>query len=74
MFIVPTPHALHVLVRVVYSTLCRTQAKKELLEKHYAEHKGKPFYDSLIQYMLTGPTLAAVRAFPFLSLSFSSTL
>lgn len=49
-----------------HGVLCCSQAKKDLLEKHYAEHKGKPFFDSLIQYMQTGPTLAAVRSSPLL--------
>jgi len=26
-------------------------ATKEILEKHYGEHKGKPFYNELISYM-----------------------
>lgn len=32
----------------------------ELLEKHYEEHKGKPFYDALIRYMTSGPVFAMV--------------
>jgi nucleoside-diphosphate kinase len=35
-------------------------ATRSLAEKHYAVHKGKPFYDSLLQFLLAGPTLAAV--------------
>ncbi len=31
---------------------------KELLEKHYQEHEGKPFYEPLVEFMLSGPTLA----------------
>jgi len=27
---------------------------KELAEKHYAIHKGKPFYDGLIEYITSG--------------------
>jgi nucleoside-diphosphate kinase len=30
----------------------------ELLAQHYAEHEGQPFYDPLIQFMLSGPTVA----------------
>jgi nucleoside-diphosphate kinase len=37
-----------------------TQASKELAEKHYAVHKGKPFYDSLLQFLTSGPTVAMV--------------
>ena len=36
------------------------QASRELAEKHYAVHKGKPFYDSLLQFLTSGPTLALV--------------
>ena len=31
-----------------------------LAEKHYAVHKGKPFYDSLLQFLTSGPTVAMV--------------
>src|ERR1700719_170391 len=33
---------------------------RELAEKHYAVHKGKPFYDSLLQFLTAGPTVALV--------------
>src|SRR5438552_6799129 len=33
---------------------------RELAEKHYAVHKGKPFYDSLLTFLTGGPTLAMV--------------
>ena len=36
------------------------QASRELAEKHYAVHKGKPFYDSLLKFILAGPTVAMV--------------
>lgn len=29
-----------------------------LAEKHYAVHKGKPFYDGLIQYITSSPVMA----------------
>ncbi len=29
-------------------------------ERHYAVHKGKPFYDSLLQFITSGPTVAMV--------------
>ncbi|WP_062377166.1 nucleoside-diphosphate kinase [Demequina pelophila] len=35
-------------------------ATPELLAEHYAEHLGKPFYDPLVEFMLSGPVLAAV--------------
>jgi nucleoside-diphosphate kinase len=34
------------------------QPNRELLAKHYAEHEGKPFYEPLMEFMLSGPTVA----------------
>lgn len=34
------------------------QPNRELLVKHYAEHEGKPFYEPLLEFMLSGPTVA----------------
>lgn len=31
-----------------------------LIKKHYAEHKGKPFYDDLVGFMTSGPVVAMV--------------
>jgi nucleoside-diphosphate kinase len=36
------------------------QASRDLAEKHYAVHKGKPFYDSLLKFLTSGPTVAMV--------------
>ncbi|MCD6247659.1 MAG: nucleoside-diphosphate kinase [Candidatus Diapherotrites archaeon] len=36
------------------------QLNKEILEKHYAEHKGKPFYEGLVSFMQSGPVVLAV--------------
>ena len=36
------------------------QASRDLAEKHYAVHKGKPFYDSLLNFLTSGPTVAIV--------------
>jgi nucleoside-diphosphate kinase len=36
------------------------QASRELAEKHYAVHKGKPFYESLLSFLTSGPTVALV--------------
>ncbi len=33
---------------------------RKLAEKHYAEHKGKPFYDELISYITGGLSVVAV--------------
>ena len=30
---------------------------KELAERHYAPHKGKPFYGPLLKYMTSGPVM-----------------
>lgn len=34
------------------------QADRDLLSAHYAEHKGKPFYEPLIEFMESGPIVA----------------
>jgi Nucleoside diphosphate kinase len=34
-------------------------ADRELLAAHYAEHEGKPFFEPLIQFMESGPVVAA---------------
>ncbi len=31
---------------------------RELLAKHYAEHEGKPFYEPLVEFMLSGDVVA----------------
>ena len=36
------------------------QPDRPLAEKHYAVHKGKPFYESLLQFLTSGPSLAVV--------------
>ena len=36
------------------------QATPELAGGFYAEHRGKPFYDALIEYMCSGPILVQV--------------
>ena len=35
-------------------------ASAELLKQHYAEHVDKPFFNSLLEYMMEGPLAAAV--------------
>ncbi|MEF2244959.1 MULTISPECIES: nucleoside-diphosphate kinase [unclassified Paenibacillus] len=32
----------------------------ELAEQHYAEHKGKPFYEPLLKFVTSGPVFAMV--------------
>lgn len=36
------------------------QVSRELAETHYAIHKGKPFYDGLIEYIVSAPVMAMV--------------
>ncbi len=33
---------------------------RELAEKHYAEHKGKPFFEPLIDYITKAPSVVMV--------------
>jgi nucleoside-diphosphate kinase len=35
-------------------------ATREGLAEHYAEHQGKPFYEPLVEFMLSGPLVAMV--------------
>jgi nucleoside-diphosphate kinase len=32
---------------------------RELLVEHYAEHEGKPFFEPLVEFMSSGPVVAA---------------
>jgi nucleoside-diphosphate kinase len=36
------------------------QVSRRLAEQHYAVHKGKPFYESLLKFITSGPTVALV--------------
>ena len=36
------------------------QIPRSLAEQHYAEHKDKPFFESLIQYITSAPVVAMV--------------
>lgn len=36
------------------------RADRAILEQHYAEHEGKPFYEPLLEFMLSGPIVAMV--------------
>jgi len=36
------------------------EATPELLAEHYEEHQGKPFYEPLVEFMLSGPVVAMV--------------
>jgi nucleoside-diphosphate kinase len=37
---------------------------KTQVETHYAEHKGKDFYNALVEYTLSGPVIALVLEGP----------
>ncbi len=41
-------------------TLDLRTADRSTLEQHYAEHVGKPFYEPLLEFMSSGPVVAAV--------------
>ena len=34
------------------------QPDRALLEEHYDEHRGKPFFEPLVEFMLSGPSVA----------------
>ena len=38
------------------------QTPKELAQEHYAEHKDKPFFGELVDFITSGPVLAFVLA------------
>lgn len=31
---------------------------RKVVEEHYAEHRGKPFFDSVVDYLMSGPIVA----------------
>lgn len=37
-------------------------ADRALLEAHYVEHIGKPFYEPLVEFMMSGPIVAMVAS------------
>ena len=37
---------------------------RDLAERHYAIHRGKPFYDGLLDFITSGPVVAAVLEGP----------
>ena len=44
----------------VIADLKMMQADRALLERHYAEHQGKPFFEPLVEFMMSGPIVAIV--------------
>jgi nucleoside-diphosphate kinase len=43
-----------------FAALKLMQITRELAERHYAVHKEKPFYPSLIEFITSGPVVVAV--------------
>ena len=65
------PDAVHrrlvgrILTRFEHKGLCivalkMLQIDEQLARRHYAAHEGKPFYEPLIRFVTSGPTVAAV--------------
>lgn len=55
----------HILARIeakgyTIAELKQVTATRELLEAHYEEHVGKPFYEPLVEFMLSGPVVAII--------------
>lgn len=42
----------------VLADLRLVTADRALLSAHYAEHEGKPFFEPLVEFMLSGPIVA----------------
>jgi nucleoside-diphosphate kinase len=42
----------------VVTKLRKLTPTRELLAQHYAEHEGKPFYEPLMEFMLSGDVVA----------------
>jgi nucleoside-diphosphate kinase len=40
------------------------QVSDELARAHYAEHEGKPFFPSLLEFITSGPVVAAILEGP----------
>ena len=42
------------------TSLRMLEADRAILELHYAEHKGKPFFEPLLEFMQSGPIVAMI--------------
>jgi nucleoside-diphosphate kinase len=42
------------------TALQHRQVSEELASRHYAEHEGKPFLGSLLEFITSGPVVAAI--------------
>ena len=47
---------------VIIKAMKLLQTPKELAQEHYAEHKDKPFFGELVDFITSGPVLAFVLA------------
>lgn len=45
---------------LTFAALELVTVSDELARKHYAEHDGKPFFDSLLAFITSGPVVAAI--------------
>ena len=34
------------------------RCERSVVEEHYGEHRGKPFFDSVVDYLMSGPIIA----------------
>ena len=44
----------------VISSMRMLNAERSMLEKLYAEHNDKPFYEPLVEFMMSGPIVALI--------------
>jgi len=42
------------------TALKMVHADRSILAAHYAEHEGKPFYEPLVEFMMSGPVVAII--------------
>ncbi|MBO0841240.1 MAG: nucleoside-diphosphate kinase [Sciscionella sp.] len=45
---------------LTFAALGLRTVDRQLAEQHYAEHDGKPFFNDLLEFITSGPVLAAV--------------
>lgn len=45
---------------LVIAALELRSVSKDLATQHYAEHEGKPFFESLLDFITSGPVVAAI--------------
>lgn len=49
---------------LTFAALELKNVSDDVAAKHYAEHEGKPFYPSLVEFITSGPLVAAVLEGP----------